>query len=420
MIDPNSNQHSNSAQHSAAFGNVPIHNALPLQATPAFTLEETLQSALIYAQSIVETVREPLLVLDPNLRVKTANRAFYQTFLTTPAETEGCMIYDLGNSQWNIPRLRFLLEDVLVNDVQFESFEVEHDFEHIGRKTMLLNARRILPTANQAQMILLAIEDITERKRIEEALKLFTTKLEQSNRELQDFASVASHDLQEPLRKIQAFGDLLRSQYGPLLPEAGQEYLQRMQNAAGRMQTLINDLLAFSRVTTKAKPFVTVDLNQVVREVLSDLEVHIERVSGQVQCDRLPTIEADPLQMRQLLQNLISNSLKFHQLNITPQITIHAQACQSQSAFGDGAETEAYQILVADNGIGFDEKYLDRIFTVFQRLHYRNEYEGTGVGLAICRKIAERHRGAITATSKLGEGSTFMITLPVRQPSTAA
>ncbi|HEY9663906.1 MAG TPA: ATP-binding protein [Allocoleopsis sp.] len=377
-----------------------------------------LQAALEFAESIVETVREPLVVLNTDLQVQTANRAFYHTFQVSSEETKNRFFYELGNGQWNIPVLRNLLEKVLSHNIAFEDFEVEHEFQHIGPKIMLLNARQIVQEDLQTGMVLLAIEDVTERKQIEQSLKLLNAKLEQSNRELQDFASVTSHDLQEPLRKIQAFGDLLVQEYGELLPEPGNQYLQRMQNAAARMQALINDLLAFSRITTKAQPFSSVDLNQIVREVLSDLEIHIQTVGAKLEVSHLPTIDADPLQMRQLIQNLVSNALKFHQPSVPPVIQIQAETNQRRTRANHAESPELCRILIEDNGIGFDEKYLDRIFTVFQRLHYRNEYEGTGVGLAICRKITERHGGSITANSSPGKGSTFIVTLPVHQPIT--
>ena len=237
------------------------------------------------------------------------------------------------------------------------------------------------------------------------------TELERSNRELQDFAFVASHDLQEPLRKIQAFGDRLETKHGPLLNEEARDYLQRMQSAAGRMHTLINDLLTFSRVTTKAQPFVRTDLNKVAEDVMSDLEVRLQETGGRVDLGQLPTIDADEMQMRQLFQNLIGNALKFHQTGKAPIIKIRAEI----SGNGNGAEIETARLTVQDNGIGFDEKYLDRIFTPFQRLHGRGEYDGTGIGLAVCRKIAERHGGSLTAESRPGEGSTFIATLPVNQ-----
>jgi PAS domain S-box-containing protein len=256
-----------------------------------------------------------------------------------------------------------------------------------------------------------------ERQQAQDRLGRTAAMLSQSNRELQDFASVASHDLQEPLRKIQAFGDRLRQKCEGELSEAGTDYLARMLNAASRMQTLINDLLTFSRVTTKAQPFSKVDLNVIARDVLSDLEVRIEQTGGSVEVSELPVIDADPLQMRQLFQNLIANALKFRKPDEPSFVKIFAN-CDSQIAEGATwalANAETWQISVTDNGIGFDEKYLDRIFTVFQRLHGRNTYEGTGVGLAVCRRIVERHNGSITARSKPGQGATFIVKLPSTQ-----
>lgn len=244
-----------------------------------------------------------------------------------------------------------------------------------------------------------------EREKAEQVLKEFTVKLERSNRELQDFASVASHDLQEPLRKIQAFGDRLKTKCMNALEADGKDYLERMLNAAGRMQTLINDLLTFSRITTKAQPFAAVDLTKIAGEVLADLEVRIQQSGGRVEVGALPTIDADPTQMRQLLQNLIGNALKFHKEGIPPVVKLSCPASNNGHC----------EIRVADNGIVFEEKYLDRIFAVFQRLHGRTTFEGTGIGLAVCRKIVERHGGTITANSQPGEGATFIVTLPTQQ-----
>jgi light-regulated signal transduction histidine kinase (bacteriophytochrome) len=186
------------------------------------------------------------------------------------------------------------------------------------------------------------------------------------------------------------------------------------------MQTLINDLLTFSRVTTKARPFVQVDLAEVAREVVNDLEGRIEQVKGRVEVGTLPIIDAEALQMRQLLQNLIGNALKFRRPEAPPVVKVAAEIITGPPAEGDaGMAKKLCQLTVSDNGIGFDEKYLDRIFTVFQRLHTRNEYEGTGMGLAIARKIALFHHGEITAKSKPGEGATFIVTLPVTHPKAA-
>ncbi len=246
--------------------------------------------------------------------------------------------------------------------------------------------------------------EITQRKEGEEQLKSYAQKLEVSNRELQDFASVAAHDLQEPLRKIQAYADRLSVKYKEAVGEEGRDFLDRMLKSASRMQRLIDDLLTYSRVTSKAQPFLPTNLNEVIKDVLADLEVRIEKTKAKINIEELPDVDADSPQMRQLFQNLLANALKFHKEGDTPVVTVKA------STRGNLATIE-----ISDNGIGFDEKYLDRIFTIFQRLHGRNEYEGTGVGLSVCRKIAERHGGQITARSKVGHGATFIVTIPIRQ-----
>ena len=263
-------------------------------------------------------------------------------------------------------------------------------------------------------------KDITERRRTEETLARKAAELARSNAELEQFAYVASHDLQEPLRKIQAFGDRLKSKCDAAGLQDGRDYLERMQSAAARMQTLINDLLTFSRVISATQPFVPVDLAAVTKEVLTDLELRIEQSKAKIEVGSLPTIEADPLQIRQLLQNLIGNALKFQPAGAQPLIQVKAETVQRPFAGGpEGSPTdEVCELIVQDNGIGFDEKYLDKIFAMFQRLHGRSEYEGTGVGLSVCRRITDRHGGTITARSKPGEGAAFIVTLPVRQQTT--
>lgn len=253
---------------------------------------------------------------------------------------------------------------------------------------------------------LLIVRDITKRKQAQNALLAYANELERSNREYQDFAYVASHDLQEPLRKIQTFGDRLFSRNAGNLDERSLIYLTRMQNAAKRMQTLIIDLLAFSRITTQGGYFTFVDLNRVIRNVLSDLEPTMEEVAAEVEVEQLEQIEADETQMRQLFQNLIANALKFGKLDTPPKIYINGRTLSGSNL---------YEIRVQDNGIGFESQYQDRIFQVFQRLHGRQEYEGTGVGLAICKRIVERHNGIISAESELNHGTTFIIQLPLKQ-----
>ena len=237
------------------------------------------------------------------------------------------------------------------------------------------------------------------------ARKIAEQQLSRSNKELEQFAYIASHDLQEPLRKISAFGSRLASKYTDALDEQGLDYLRRMQNAAVRMQHLIDGLLTYSRVTTKAQPFSLVDLSVIVNEVLGDLETKIKDTGATVECSVNATIGADPLQMRQLFQNLIGNALKYHAPGIAPVVSVRA-----------ATEGPRCSITVSDNGIGFEQQYAEQIFGVFVRLHGRSsEYEGSGIGLSVCRKIVERHGGTITARSEPGKGTTFTAVLPIKQ-----
>jgi PAS domain S-box-containing protein len=252
-----------------------------------------------------------------------------------------------------------------------------------------------------------------ERERATEELRSAAAELARSNRELEQFAYVASHDLQEPLRKIQAFGDRLRSSYGNQLAEQGQEYITRMMSSAGRMRRLIDDLLSYSRVSTRPLPRTEVDLNETIRDVLIDLEELVNRTKARVDVAAMPTIRADASQMRQLFQNLLENALKFHKPDTPTRVTIRAAQLPAHASDPeDSVERPAVRIEVTDEGIGFDEEYRDRIFQVFQRLHPRSEYEGTGIGLAIVRKIVDRHGGTVSASSRPGHGATFAVILP--------
>ena len=255
-----------------------------------------------------------------------------------------------------------------------------------------------------------ALAEVAERQKTEEKLKAYATELERSNEALEEFAAVVSHDLKAPLRKVNMFGQRIQDRYNDILDERGKNYLDRMLRTVERMRTLIDGLLDYSQITTQPQPFVTVDLNIIVDEVLSDLEVQIADVLGQINVDPLPTIQADSMQMRQLWQNLIGNALKFHQPDTPPTINVTSEI------FNDEATGEAYgRFAIADNGIGFDDKYVNRIFAAFQRLHGQDEYEGSGVGLAICHRIVTRHNGQISVKSEPNVGSTFTITLPLLQ-----
>jgi signal transduction histidine kinase len=235
-------------------------------------------------------------------------------------------------------------------------------------------------------------------------LNNYARELERSNAELTNFALIASHDLSEPLRKVMVFGDRLRNRLANS-DEKSLDDISRMQNATVRMQQLIDDLLSYAKVTTRAQPFKGANFNQVIKEALLNLEASISESKGIVNLEALPTIEADPTQIRQLFQNLIGNALKYCAEGVTPVINISSQP---------GSDNKI-NIFIKDNGIGFEQEYANRIFGLFQRLHGRTEFPGTGMGLAICKKIVERHGGTIKAKSAPGKGSTFIITLPVKQ-----
>ncbi|QJW91763.1 PAS domain-containing protein [Spirosoma taeanense] len=259
-----------------------------------------------------------------------------------------------------------------------------------------------------------AFVDISQSHLYQEQLEGLNAELRRSNDNLQQFAYVASHDLQEPLRKIQAFGDLVVSQYGPSLDENGRNLISRMQNAAGRMSVLIRDLLTYSRLSIMQEPFGPVSLADLVNDVLDDLELTLEQTGARVDVGPLPKLTGDQSQLRQLFQNLLANALKFRKTDTPPVVTISSRQVS-------GAELPPvlttskrmyYEIRVSDNGIGFDPQYKERIFGVFQRLHNRSQYEGTGVGLAICRRMVENHGGYITGEGRPGEGATFLVYLP--------
>jgi signal transduction histidine kinase len=243
-------------------------------------------------------------------------------------------------------------------------------------------------------------------------LTIYSEELSRSNRELEDFAFVASHDLQEPLRKIRAFGDRLMSTYGQELDGKGADYISRMKLAAERMSNLINDLLEFSRVTTRGDDFSDVDLSLLIEEVVGDLEIAIEECDGKINVDDLPFIKGDKGQMYQLFLNLLSNAIKFRKPDVSPVISIQYEKHQTNDELTN-LTVDWHIITISDNGIGFEQEFADKIFVPFQRLHGRTEYKGTGIGLAVCRRIIERHGGTISAESDLTKGAVFTLRIPV-------
>ncbi len=403
--------------------------------------QEALRESLTFVQDVLDTVREPLVVLDADLKVVSANPAFYHTFKVTPQETEGRFIYDLGNRQWDIPRLRQLLEEIIPQNTFFDDFEVEHDFPVIGPKTMLLNARRIPGREKRPGMILLAIEDITERKKAQNALRKAYEELERrveertrelavanrelqreieerkwaeellqqkarelarSNAELEQFAYLVSHDLQEPLHVAAGFLQLLARRYQDTLDAKAKEFIERALDSLCRLEQKIRDILEYSRVTTRGREFERVDANAVLKQVLDDLSLTIKEKKAKVTYDPLPVVMADPSQLGRVFQNLIGNALKFCG-NKPPRVHIGAKRADGE-----------WQFFVQDQGIGIDPRHHERIFLMFERLHPPGEYPGTGIGLAICKKIVERHGGRIWVESQPGRGSTFYFTLPAQ------
>ena len=432
---------------------------------------DLLTEANNYSEAILSTIHEPMIVLDKNSRVKSANKSFYDKFSVNEADTEGKLLYELGNKQWNIPQLRKLIDDIYSKGKNFENFEVKLAFPKIGEKIMLLNAKRILQSTNNEHLTLLAIQDITEHTlnltrekekeqlkknileyktsnaNLEKAVKERTKKIEQVslalenknheleniNRKLTSFTYVASHDLQEPLRKIQLLAFRILEKEEPNLSDSGKDYFHRMQLAAKRMQSLIEDLLTYSQTNNEKIVLKKTDINKILNEILEEFKEEIQEKKAKIIAEKLPVLNVIPFQFHQLLHNLIINALKFSDPKKALSITIKSEIIKGEKikkyvmrsnrlTDSSGREDEKKKqlarkkfchITISDNGIGFDPQFNDRIFEVFQRLHGRAEYEGTGIGLAICKKIAENHHGFITASGKIDKGATFDIYLPV-------
>jgi len=398
-----------------------VHGSPVAESTVALEAPEALE--LLDRQILVERLRDserhfqswfedaPIACheVDRDGIVLCVNQAECELFGFRPEEMIGQPIWDFMAAEDREKTKAGLLQRI-ADEQPLVPLEREYKRRDGSSVVMELHQKRIRDAAGRATGLRTFLLDITQRKCAEQTLHEQADKLARSNAELEQFAYVASHDLQEPLRKIQAFGDRLKGKYESTLGPEGIDYLTRMQNAAARMQILIQDLLSLSRVASHAKPFAAVDLGDVAAVVISDLEVRITERNGRVEASGLPVVFGDRGQLAQLLQNLIGNGLKFQKPGENPLVKVSSEAV----TLPDGAA--GWRITVEDNGIGFDEKYRDRIFQIFQRLHGRNEYEGTGIGLAICRKIVERHGGVIAAHSSPGAGAKFVITLPRRAP----
>lgn len=387
----------------------------------------------------IETLRARVLELESALAGREGNDPFRLVVNSAPygmvvSDTEGriVMVNPKAEEMFGYRQEEFIqkrIEDLVPPSLRPRHGGLRHDF-HRAPETRSMGAGRDLHAVRadgsefpveialtplpgeDGMLVLSSIIDITRRKRGEEDLLRYSKRLERSNAELESFASVASHDLQEPLRKIRMMGERLASIAGESLEEQAQDYLRRMMKAGDNMHLLIRDLLAFSRVTMRTAGFAPVGLGGPVNDALSALELLVEETGAVVTVDPLPLVEVDETQMRQLFQNLIGNALKFRRPDVVPQIQVTGR-------IEDRAGVAFAIVEVRDNGIGFDERYRERIFLVFQRLHGRSEFEGTGIGLAICKKIVERHDGHIHAGSRAGEGAQFIVELPVRRKTDA-
>ena len=344
-----------------------------------------------YADAVVETVRHPLLVLDKELKITRANDAFYETFRVAKKETDNRFLYDLGNGQWNIPRLRELLVQILPAKSRIEDFKVEHTFEAIGRKIMLLSAREIRQPPPYQQTILLAIDDVTESN----------DQLRQMNGDLRHFAYAASHDLQEPLRMVISYTQLLAREYKGKLGKDADQFIGYAVEGAQRMEALLRGMREYWQVSERGKEnHATVDCNEVLKKALFNLQKPIKDSGAVVRHKPLPTIRAEEVALIQLFQNLIGNAIKYRSTKL-PQVNI--------AAVKNGKEEWVFS--VKDNGIGIDPQYAEKVFDMFSRLN-GGKFAGSGIGLAICRKVVERLGGRIWVESEKGRGADFKFTIP--------
>jgi two-component system, chemotaxis family, CheB/CheR fusion protein len=400
-----------------------------------FDRNEQLNLSRIYAESIVATIREPLIVLDKDMKVKTANPAWYKKFGASEEQTEGRLLYGLGNGQWDLHELRKMLENLRVMSEKITDFEINYIMDGEEQRVLLLNASRIFREDDTELVLLVAIEDVTEARKRETDLREFSQELEemveertfslkeanialaQSNANLEQYATIASHDLQEPLRKIRTFSALLNRRHSLGIAGEAKELLQKIDLAAERMSILIEDVLNFSKLLGEGV-FENTDLNVILRNVIGDFELRITEERAVIDAGRLPVIQAVPLQMNQLFYNLLSNALKFSRPGEPPVIHISGKPLPVEEIRQHPAlkENKKYvEIIFEDNGIGFDQQFSRQIFQIFQRLHRNEQFEGTGIGLALCEKIVSNHHGDISAGAEEGKGASFRIILPLEQ-----
>jgi PAS domain S-box-containing protein len=380
-------------------------------------LNDEVVEAREFAESIINTVREPLISLDQDLRVVTASRSFYEFFKVKPEETVGQLIYDLGNKQWDIPKLRELLETILPQHTTFDNYEVEHDFATIGRRIMLLNARQIQRALEKERIILLAIEDITEQKQAEKAreealslienlnvtLAMRVEELADANRELETFNYTVSHDLRNPLNAIS-----LNSQYLEMtcknLGDEEKNKLHEITTSVWNMSNLIDTLMKFSRITQAEILRENIDFSEMARDVSAQLyKTLIGRKILFKIIDEVK-VSGDKNLLRILLENLIGNAAKYTSKQDNSVIEFGMMRIEGEQVY-----------FIRDNGIGFDNAYADKLFTAFQRLPGTEEFRGHGIGMATVARIIKFHGGRIWGEGEPGNGATFYFTVPAEE-----
>jgi two-component system CheB/CheR fusion protein len=420
-----------------------------------------IEAARDYAQAILRTIRAPLLVLTEDLCVSTANAAFFKQFKAVPGETEGRFVFELGNGQWNIPGLRQLLGEVLARNSSFDDFEVSHDFEGLGRRTMLLNARR-LESGGKNGLVLLAIDDITDTRQTQ-LLREVQAKLQKSNEELERkiqnrtlrlretvgeleaFSYSISHDMRAPLRSMQGFAHILLTRYKDKMDPGAFDFLERIERSAQRLDRLIQDVLGYAKIVRAQVPIQPVDLKRLVSDLL-DAYPELQPPKALIEIkETLPAVLGNQAWLTQCFSNLLSNAVKFVPPGVQPHVTIRAElvtagAFDGRSSLLDGqislaeeqpdlggppattpprqdSPSQTVRIWVEDNGIGIDPKDRERIFRLFERIRPACEYEGTGLGLTIARKAVERMGGQMGLESEPGKGSRFWIQLRKAEPT---
>lgn len=374
---------------------------------------EQLISVQNYSESIIKTIREPLLIIDKNFTIKTANPAFYQEFKTTEKQTEGHYFFEVGNCQWDIREFKEQILKMLDSKDNIKDFRITTVCKGSGKKTMMINAHRII-NSNPEGMMLIVLDDITDLVTSNELLQVKNSELKKQNQQLDSFTYAASHDLQEPLRKIHMFSRRVFDNEKEI-SQSSKHDLERVQFLIVNMSQLINDLITYSRTNFVEKLYKKTDLNLLLKKTINDLKDTIVEKKVLVSVDTIPELKVIPYQIQQVFTNLINNSIKYAREGVISEIKIRKSHFMKEEIIelGGNPEINYIKIDVTDNGIGFDKEFENKIFDPFYRLHNKSEYSGNGLGLTLVKKIVENHRGLIKASSQINFGTNISIYIPI-------